>query len=315
MKTRSALVILTACLLVATGLGAQAKDPVSAALGRTFDLGRPRSPLKQRFVLESRMMQHAPDGRITSTDVYRLTLECVPAKLAGTDGDRYTCLGFTVKIGSAPELSIPSLKGWSYIYRNYSGGIDNKGQTLGIPHKPFENLVDQKGQAVPLANAYHVYNAFIDFHTFFVFVTPSASGPSIKDFKGIGQKIVLSKAGATAPTNLEGVAGKGSSFTNGEMSIEFKGLGLANGKSCAIVGYDTGDSSFVMIANPTPAMEVKTVGSSHYHGDIFVDLGGLWIQKASLNEMVVSETTVPGLADKIHGAIERTLSLRNVPVE
>ncbi len=124
----------------------------------------------------------------------------------------------------------------------------------------------------------------------------------------------MAKAGATAPTSLEGVTGKGSSFTNGEMSIELKGLGLANGKSCAIVGYDAGDSSFVMFVNPTPAMQVKTVGSSHYHGDISWISARIGSQKAGLNEMVVSETTVPGL-DKIHGAIERTLSLRNVPAD
>jgi hypothetical protein len=252
---------------------------------------------------------HGPDGVITGTDIYRLSLECKPEDPSG--GDLYTCRGFTVQMGSGPELSIPSLKGWSYVYRHPAGGVDPDGLTLGIPHKPFERLLDQNGKELPAGNAYHVYNAFIDFHSFLFLVERNPKGPGVQDLRELGQRIVRAAAGSAASTSLEGITGKGSNFKNGEISLELKGLGLVNDRACAIVGYDSGDSSFTMIMNPMPNLEVKTVGSSHYHGDIYLDLETNWVQRASLTEMVVSETTVPGLDSKIHGAVERTIAMRN----
>jgi hypothetical protein len=61
-----------------------------------------------------------------------------------------------------------------------------------------------------------------------------------------------------------------------------------------------------------PTMEVPTKGSSHYWGDIYKDLAGGWIQKAVLHELVVSETTVPGLSNKINSVIERSILIKNV---
>ena len=168
------------------------------------------------------------------------------------------------------------------------------------------------GKAIPAGNAYHVYNAFIDFHSFFFFAERNKRGAGIQDLRSIGQKVTLASAGSTAATNVEGVTGDGSSFKNGEMTLELKGLGLIGGHSCAIVGFDSGNSSFLMIMKPAPTVEVRTVGSSHYHGDLFVDLETKWVEKATLTEMVISETTVPGVATKIPGAIERTIVLQNV---
>ncbi len=47
-------------------------------------------------------------------------------------------------------------------------------------------------------------------------------------------------------------------------------------------------------------------------GDIYKDLEGGWIQKATLHEFVISETVVPGMPDKIHSVIERTININNV---
>jgi hypothetical protein len=317
MKRGFISLIAAACACAAAGLGAQAQvpDPVSAALHLAFDLAGDHAQVSQRFEMESRLAMHAPDGAVASVDVYRLSLECSPAKIAGTDGDRYTCRRFTVQLGSAPEVSIPSLEGWSYIYRHEAGVADQDGLTLGIPHRPFEELTDKDGKALPPGNAYHVYNAFIDFHSFFFLASRNGRGPGIQDLTRIGQRIVRAPAGSTASTSLEGVTGKGSSFRNGEISLELKGLGLVGERACAIVGFDSGDSSFTMIMNPMPNLEVRTVGSSHYRGDISLDLVSLWIRKATMTEMVVSETTVPGMDSKIHGVIERTIKLRNATSE
>jgi hypothetical protein len=292
-----------------------ALNPVSEALHQAFVLGKPHSPVTQRYAMESRLMMHAPDGSLAGTDVYRLTVACTPQRTAGTEGDRCTCLKFTVQLGGAPETVIPSLEGWSYTYRHAAGAADPDGRTLGIPHEPFEKLVDQDGAALPAGNAYHVYNAFIDFHSFFFFAQRNTRGHGIQDLSSIGARIIRAAAGATAATDVEGVTGKESHFTNGEITLELKGLGLVNEASCAIVGFDSGSSSFLMVMNAAENIEVRTVGSSHYHGDIYLDLDTGWIQKAGLTEMVVSETTMPGAASRIHGVAERTIQLRAMPVE
>ena len=61
-----------------------------------------------------------------------------------------------------------------------------------------------------------------------------------------------------------------------------------------------------------PNMEIPTKESSHYWGDIYKDLTGGWIQKAVLHEIVISETTVPGLVNKKNAVIERSINIENV---
>jgi hypothetical protein len=81
---------------------------------------------------------------------------------------------------------------------------------------------------------------------------------------------------------------------------------------CAILSYDSGESSFQMTMNPAPDMEIHTVGGSHYKGDIYLDLYSHWIQKAIMDEIVVSETRLPFPPNKINTVTERHTILRNV---
>ena len=76
--------------------------------------------------------------------------------------------------------------------------------------------------------------------------------------------------------------------------------------------YDSGESSFYMVMKLTATSEIPTKGSSHYWGDIFKDISTGWIQEATLHEMVVSESTVPGLPNKVNMVVERSIEIRNV---
>jgi hypothetical protein len=67
-----------------------------------------------------------------------------------------------------------------------------------------------------------------------------------------------------------------------------------------------------MIMRPMPNMEIQAVGSSHYSGDIYKDLAANWVQKATLNELVVSETALPMPPNKINSVVERVILVRNV---
>ena len=78
------------------------------------------------------------------------------------------------------------------------------------------------------------------------------------------------------------------------------------------MAFDSGESSFQMIVKPMPNMEVRSVGSSHYKGDLYIDLGTRWVRKVVMDEVVVAESTVPALPNKVNAVIERDSVIRNV---
>ena len=313
--TLTLLSLLVICSVTSVLPGESAKSN-DAIFRQKFDLGGERSQQTQYFVMESKLLTYALDGQRVSLDVFRLRLKCDPAKVAGTKGDQYTCVKFTVQLGDEPEVEIPAIKNWTYVFKIPPTGIDEKGQTLGIDHAPFENLVDANNKAIPPDKAYHVYNAFIDFHGFCnIFAERVDGGAGIQDLKSIGQRIVHAAAFTEAPVNLGSNVSKGSTFKNGEVTLELKGFSRVAGKTCAMVGYDSGESSFKMTIKPMPNMEVKTIGSSHYKGDIYIDLATNWVKKATMDEFVVTEVTLPMPPNKVNVVVERDILIRNVSAE
>ncbi len=145
-----------------------------------------------------------------------------------------------------------------------------------------------------------------------MFADSAADGKGIQDLKKIGQTIVHAAAFTEPPVNLGDNVSEGSFFKNGEVTLTFKGLSLVNGRSCALLGYDSGESSFKMNLTPAPTLEIQTVGSSHYRGDIFKDLETNWVQRVTMTELVVSETTLPMPPNKLDSVIERIILIRNV---
>lgn len=306
------LTVLLMLFLLAFAPLRQAQTTDLNCLNRQFNLAGGHSAETQYFMMESQMITYGLNGERKGVDIFRLYLKCVPKELSGKEGDEYTCLKFTVQLAGSSEAEIPSLKGWSYIYNVIPSARDEKGQVFGIDHAKFNNVTDATGKPVPIDKAYHVYNAFIDFHAITsVFSEKASGGKGIQDLTSIGQKIVHAAANSEAPVDLGENIEKGSVFKNGLVTLEFKGLSLVNGKECALIEYDSGESSFKMKMKPMPEMEVSTVGSSHYKGDIYKDLTGNWVQKASLSEMVVSETQVPTFG-KVNSVIERSIKINNV---
>lgn len=318
MKNKTMLMFLSLMMIcgMVPMLTAESAVTNDAILRQNFKLGGERSQQTQYFLMESKLLTYALDGKRVGTDVFRLRLKCVPAKIAGKDGDEYTCTQFTVQVSGEPEVEIPAMKNWTYVFKIPPTGIDEKGQTLAIDHARFENLVDAGGKAIPPDKAYHVYNAFIDFHSFCnIFAERIEGGKGVQDLKSIGQRIVHAAAFTEAPVNLGSSVDEGSTFKNGEVTLELKGLSRVAGAACAMVGFDSGQSSFKMTVKPMPDMEVRTVGSSHYKGDIYIDLSTNWVRKATMDELVVTETTLPMPPGKVNAVIERNIVIRNVSAE
>ncbi len=315
---RSAILILLSFLVVCgvvSVLGDESAVLDDGILRQTFELGGERSQQTQYYLMESKLIHYALDGTRTGMDIFRLRLKCVPATIAGTDGDQYTCAKFTVQLAGETEVEIPALKSWSYVFKIPPTGVDEKGQALGIDHAPFENLKDSYGNLIPAGSAYHVYNAFIDFHSLCILAARTDDGGNIGDLKSIGQKIVHTAAFSEGPVNVGSNIAEGSTFQNGEITMEFKGLSRVAEAACALVGYDSGESSFMMILGPTPDAEALSYGSSHYMGDIYIDLMTNWVMKATMNEFVVIEMTFPTPPYKVNSAGERNIIIRNVDEE
>jgi hypothetical protein len=291
-------------------VSAQQASNIKKVLKQEFNLVPQHSKDTQYYEMISKLQAHALDGTPQGWDIYHLYLRCIPSG-DPSKGDEFTCLGFTIQINKMPEVSIPSLSNWKYNFLLTPDARDENGYVFGIDHSKFEKLTDANGNLVPVANTYHVYNAFIDFHSMFL-LSERSPGNGAQDLKFIGDKIVHAAAYSQAPVNLGSQVAEDSYFKNGEVTLKFKGLSIENEKTCAILEYDSGESSYHMIMKPEPNTEINTKGSSHYWGDIFKDISSGWIQKATLHEMVVSETTVPGLSNKINSVVERSIEIRNV---
>lgn len=283
-------------------------------LKQEFDLAKEHSQKPQYFLMESRLITFALDGTRLSKDVFKLRLKYDPAMADDRKDDEYSCVSFSIRQGDSVEFEIPALENWTYVFNDSES--DSQGYVFGIDHGKFEGLVDSEGNSIAFDKSYHVYNAFIDFHAFCnVFADPTTDGKGIQDLNKIGQKIIHAAAFSEPPTNLGSNISEGSFFKNGEISLEFKGLSIENGKSCALIGFDSGESSFKMIMKPVPNLDIISVGSSHYKGDIYKDLASNWVQKVTLNEVVITETTMPMPPNKINSVVERNITILNVSKE
>jgi hypothetical protein len=307
--------MIAAILIPWTAFGQDIPAQLLADLKGPFDLGAERTPQVQYFRMETRFIHIGFDGKRTGIETYVVKLKCVPASLSGKGGDEYVCAGFQLRIAEGPAMTIPALTGWSYVF-NLGTGKDEKGQVFGIPHSQFENITDSRGNKLAPAIRYAVYNNFIDFHAFNdVFARPAEDGSGIQDLKNIGQKIVHSSAFSEPPVNLGSGIKEGSFFRNGEVTLEFKGVSIVDGAACAIVGYDSGESTLKMIMPLAADKEMVTTGGSEYRGDLYIGLATRWVRKVTMDESVVTETTMPGPLAKMDAYTVRHLLMRLISKE
>ncbi|PWU04077.1 MAG: hypothetical protein C5B52_02080 [Bacteroidetes bacterium] len=276
-------------------------------LDRQYDLAKPHDSKTHYFLMQSDMLIYSPDGKRQDSTTFILYMRCDPAQKPD-EADMYTCLKYVIRKSDKDTVSIPSLAGWKYPFIPEDSNSPTR-TVLGIPHEPFEKLNDSRGKPLSPEISYFVYNTFVDFHTMNVFADKTKSGPGIQNLHQLGDIIVHGSAFSEPPVDLGKDVAKGSFFKNGKITLEFKGIGSIDKNPCAILGYDSGESSFVMLMTPMPNFQIKTTGSSHYWGDIYKSLHDGWIRNASLHEIVVSETELPGNGQKIHSIIERQIKI------
>jgi hypothetical protein len=287
------------------------QSATESILQGTYDLGAKRSVKSRYYRMETKVVYLGEDGTRTVPVSIRLHLMCVPAGQSPQDGYKYTCAKLTIQKENEPEVHIPALDGWSYLLkRTEDGGFHQGGLVFGIDHGRFQGLKDDKGNALPPEGAYGMYNMFVDFHAFCnQFAERAMTGNGIQNLKRIGKKIVHESAFSEPTIQLSGNIEDGSFFKNGEVTLEFKGLSIVDGVACAIVGFDSGDSSFKFNVKPAPDMEIKTVGASHYWGDLYIELESRWVRKVEMGELTVSKVTLGNQKD-INSVMERSTTIR-----
>jgi hypothetical protein len=278
-----------------------------------YNFAAERSMESRYYCMETRVVYLGADGTRTAPITVRLLLKSMPTGQSPQDGYRYTCSKISLQKENEPELRIPALDGWSYMFkRAEDGGFHHKGLIYGIDHGRFQGLKDRKGNALPPEGAYVLYNMFIDFHAFCnQFAERAMTGNGIQDLKRIGEKIVHESAFSKPTMQLSGSIEEGSFFKNGEVTLAFKGLSILDGVACAIVRFDSGDSSFKYLINPAPDMNIKTVGAAHYWGDLYIELDSRWVRKVEMGELTVSKVTLGSQKD-INSVMERSTTIKAI---
>ena len=282
-------------------------------LEKEYDLAGQRSMETHFYQVESRVATHSNKGVLKSTDIYRLSLIVEPGGGADREADKLTCASVSMQRGDGPEVTIPALEGFSYEFNKDAlddAGLDEEGRLYGISEDVFQDLTDSTGAKLPIDIAYQIYSLSFYYPDHVNYAEPTTEGKGIQDLRRIGDKIILGASFAETPIPGS-LAGEGSIWKNGEASLEFKGLGVIDEVTCAVLSFDLGVCTWAMPMTIMPLMRLKTIGVSFYRGDIYLDLESRWVRKLT---MTLSEMTVTSMwGVPVDRSIPRTtLLIRNV---
>jgi len=262
--------------------------------------------------METKYIHFGLNGSRLGTESYVLTLHCIPKTSPAGNFDEYTCLELQIQTIDGPPVTVPQLRNWTYIFNPTLSGADDRGPLWGISQEKFMNLADSQGKGLPFSIRYALYVSFIDFHSINdIFTRPMKFGKGIQDLKEIGQRIIHPASFIEASVKFGAEVKPGSTFRNGEVSLELKGVSFVDGVPCALVAYDAGESKVKMVIT-SGDQESVTEGGDQYKGDVYVDLATRWVRKATLDEYMVQETRVQGSPSGTNEYTVRHILLRMV---
>ena len=124
MKTKYLAMLVCTLLLALISLGAveAAAESGNLTLTQEYDLVGERSLETQYYLMERDIRVIAEDGTPKGGEKYRLRLMIEPGDRSLGEADRYTCRGLTMQKGDGPEVTIPTLEGWSFDFER--GSLD-----------------------------------------------------------------------------------------------------------------------------------------------------------------------------------------------
>lgn len=249
-----------------------------------IDLTRGREPGIRNYLSSTDFITYAPDGTISMKE--NLSMKVTISR--DTEGvQSLKCLEFQHTTPDGMTHTIPALSGWSHKLSK-----EETPEVLGIHHGDFAALKYENGDILPPDVGYRVYNTFVDFYAFNNVFAENAEGSldrSIGALKTPGQIIEHYSANSKPPVNLGDAVKEGSYFQNGNVTMQFKGWSKVNDTACILVGFDSGDSSLMMLMEPAPGTPLRMKGGSHYWGELYINNNTLWVEESSFREIILSE--------------------------
>ncbi|MGH8020550.1 MAG: hypothetical protein ACREIA_20150 [Opitutaceae bacterium] len=257
--------------------------PAAGDIAAKPGFSKQRAPCEKKYQFETDYIAYASDGSRTAAE--KVIMKCA-VSIDGSGQQTLKCLEFALVDNDGRTRRIPSLAGWK-------NSMDlAAAEVLGVPHADFQNLTTEDGTALRPDLNHRVYNTFIDFYTFnnvFGRPAPDGAGRDIADLQKMGQPIEHYTACSKPPANLGNAVKEGSYFKNGRVTLQWLGCGEVARQSCAIVRFDSGESSFQMLMEPVPNTPMQVKGGSHYWGDLFINLDDYWVERATFKEIAMTE--------------------------
>ncbi len=278
-----------------------------------FDLSSERKRETHNFRMDTKYVHFGMNGERLGTESYLLRIKYTPNARATGDADQYTCSELQLQSNGGPHITISELSHWAYSFNLMLSGADERKPLWGIPQDKFSNLTDDAGKLLPFTLRYAIYDTFIDFHSINdAFGRPMKYGKGIQDLREIGQRVVHPASFVEATIRFGTEIKPGSTFRNGEVTLELKGVSIVDGSPCALIGYDAGESGLKMVIPVSNDQDSFSAGGSQYKGDMYIDLATHWVRKATLDEYMVIETSTPDSTSKTYQYTVRHISLRMV---
>lgn len=225
-------------------------ERIRSDLRGPFDLSIDRKPETQYYHMQTQFIHMGFDGKRIGVETYVLRIRVTPAAIAGTKLDEYTCREFGLQLNNGVITTVPGLRLLTYQF-DVMAGVLSKDPMWNIPQEPFLGMKDSQGNQLTADICYAAYNNFVDFHALSdVFSRPMKYVKGIEQLKSIGDRIVHPGAFSQASVSVTGVVREGSVFRNGELTLELKGISLVDDRPCALVNYDSGESTLRMAFHP-----------------------------------------------------------------
>lgn len=248
---------------------------------RAVNLAGERTPGTMHYEFSTDYLTYAPDGSLISTEQAVVVLKI---DVDETGRQTLTTQEFVLIDEDGAKTSLPRLAGWQNVLDLHSDEL------LGVPQAAFAGLQTETGELLAPEITHRVYNTYVDFYTFHnIFARPfPAEGDDVGDLTSIGQVIEHYSAYSRPAVSLGETVSEGSYFQNGRVTLEWKGMSRVDGNASALVGFDSGESSFQMALQPAPGMEMTVNGGSQYWGDLHINAETLWLAKGTFIEVVLA---------------------------
>ena len=189
---------------------------------------------------------------------------------------RYTWKKFKAGMGKGENEDVTEWKTYSF-----SDGISYE-IDLNCPN--YLDAVDYEPIPKTMLGMKFVVN-IMDAHAQFDLLRNENNG-NISKLKKVGDRITANDAHKSSSWDFPPLVTE-SDFTNGDYETLFTGIGIADGKKCAVLEYINSESKLKNKIQISPNMTMKMEGITNFWGHIYVDLESSKLIRGDLYEYVV----------------------------